>query len=43
MLDVLSHLWPEIGGGDLDIGFMVGIVASYNAVMGFVHGLLLIP
>ena len=35
--NVLSHLWPEVGGGDLDVCLVSRVVAPENAVMGLAH------
>ncbi len=42
-LNVLSHLRPEVGGGDLEVGLVSRVVAPENAVMGLAHGLLPVP
>jgi hypothetical protein len=41
--NVLSHLWPKVGGGDLEVGLVSRVVAPENAVMGLAHGLLPVP
>jgi len=42
-LDILSHLWPEVGGGDFNVSFVSRVVSSEDAVMGLAHGFFLVP
>jgi hypothetical protein len=37
-VDVLEHLGPVVGGGDLEVGFLSCIVSSKDAVMGLARG-----
>ncbi len=41
--NILSHLWPEVGGGDFEVSFVSRVVAPENAVMGLAHGFLPVP
>ncbi len=41
--NVLSHLWPKVGGGDLEVCLVSRVVAPENAVMGLAHGFLSVP
>ena len=41
--NVLSHLRPEVGGGDLEVGFVSRVVAPENAVMGLAHCFFPVP
>jgi len=42
-LDILSHLWPEVGGGDFNVSFVSRIVSSEDAVVGLAHGFFSVP
>jgi hypothetical protein len=42
-LDILPHLWPEVGGGDLNVGFVSRVVSSEDAVMGLAYGFFPVP
>ncbi len=41
--NILAHLWPEVGGGDFEVGLVSRVVPPENAVMGFTHGFFPIP
>jgi hypothetical protein len=42
ILDVLVDSWPEVRGGDFQIGFLICIVPAKVSIVGFVYGFLLI-
>ncbi len=43
VLDILPHLWPEVGGGDFNVGFVSCVVSSEDAVMGIAHCFFSVP
>ncbi len=42
-LNVLPHIWPEIGGRDLDVSFVSRVVSSEDAIVGLTHGFCSVP
>jgi len=42
-LHILLHFWPEVGGGDFNVGFVSRVVSSKDAIVGLAHGFFSVP
>ncbi len=42
-LNILHHLWPEVGGRDFNVGFVSRVVSSEDAVVGLAHCFFPVP